>query len=63
MKRTPLYDQHVRDASAVINLKGFARAMQYVGHVREHRATREAVTLCDVSHMGEFGRASCRERV
>jgi aminomethyltransferase len=22
--------------------------------VREHRATREAVTLCDVSHMGEF---------
>jgi aminomethyltransferase len=54
MKRTPLYDQHVRDASAVINLKGFARAMQYVGHVREHRATREAVTLCDVSHMGEF---------
>ena len=54
MKRTPLYEQHVRDASAVINLKGFARAMQYVGHVREHRATREAVTLCDVSHMGEF---------
>jgi aminomethyltransferase len=54
MKRTPLYEQHVRDASAVINLKGFARAMQYAGHVREHRATREAVTLCDVSHMGEF---------
>ena len=54
MKRTPLYDQHVRDASAVINLKGFARAMQYVGHVREHRATREGVSLCDVSHMGEF---------
>jgi len=40
MKRTPLYEQHVRDASAVINLKGFARAMQYVGHVREHRADR-----------------------
>jgi aminomethyltransferase len=54
MKRTPLYEQHVRDASAVINLKGFARAMQYAGHVREHRATREAVTLCDVSHMGEL---------
>ena len=54
MKRTPLYDQHVRDASAVINLKGFARAMQYVGHVQEHRATRERVSLCDVSHMGEL---------
>ena len=54
MKRTPLYDQHVRDASAVINLKGFARAMQYRGHAVEHRATREQVTLCDVSHMGEL---------
>ena len=54
MKRTPLYDQHVRDASTVINLKGFARAMQYVGHAVEHRATRENVSLCDVSHMGEL---------
>lgn len=54
MKHTPLFDQHVRDASAVINLKGFARAMQYAGHALEHRATRERVSLCDVSHMGEF---------
>jgi aminomethyltransferase len=54
MKRTPLFDQHVRDASLVINLKGFARAMHYRGHVAEHKATREGVTLCDVSHMGEL---------
>lgn len=54
MKHTPLYDQHLRDASVVINLKGFARAMEYSGHLKEHRATREAVTLCDVSHMGEI---------
>ena len=54
MKRTPLYERHVRDASAVINLKGFARAMHYRGHAAEHRATREGVTLCDVSHMGEL---------
>ena len=54
MKRTPLYEQHVRDASSVINLKGFARAMQYQGHVVEHRATRAQVSLCDVSHMGEL---------
>ena len=53
MKHTPLFEQHIRDASVVINLKGFARAMQYSGHMKEHRATREAVTLCDVSHMGE----------
>ena len=54
MKHTPLYERHVRDASAVINLKGFARAMHYRGHAAEHRATREGVTLCDVSHMGEL---------
>ena len=54
MKRTPLFDQHVSGASAIINLKGFARAMHYRGHVAEHKATREGVTLCDVSHMGEI---------
>lgn len=54
MKHTPLYDRHTRDASAVINLKGFARAMHYGGHVAEHRAVRESVSLCDVSHMGEL---------
>jgi aminomethyltransferase len=54
MKCTPLYERHVRDASAVINLKGFARAMHYRGHAAEHHATREGVTLCDVSHMGEL---------
>ena len=35
MKHTPLYDQHVRDAATVINLKGFARAMHY-DHPRSH---------------------------
>lgn len=54
MKHTPLYPCHVRDATTVINLKGVARAMDYRGHLAEHRATREGVTLCDVSHMGEI---------
>jgi aminomethyltransferase len=54
MQHTPLYARHMRDASAVINLKGFARAMHYRGHVAEHKATRESATLCDVSHMGEL---------
>ncbi len=54
MKHTPLYERHVRDASAVINLKGYARAMHYGGHVAEHRAVRAGASLCDVSHMGEL---------
>lgn len=54
MKHTPLFAQHLRDASLVINLKGFARAMEYAGHLVEHRAVREGAGLCDVSHMGEI---------
>lgn len=54
MKHTPLFDQHVRDASTVINLKGFARAMEYQGHLAEHEAVRSSAGLCDVSHMGEL---------
>lgn len=54
MKHTPMYPCHVRDATTVINLKGVARAMDYRSHLTEHRATREGVTLCDVSHMGEI---------
>ena len=65
MKRTPLYDQHVRDASAVINLKGFARAMQYVGHVRRaSRDTRERQPVRRVAHgrarLQGTGRAGAR---
>lgn len=54
MKHTPLFDRHAREAAAIINLKGTARAMHYAGHVAEHKATREGVSLCDVSHMGEL---------
>lgn len=54
MRHTPLYEQHMAQGASVINLKGVARPMEYMGHLREHKATREAVTLCDVSHMGEL---------
>ncbi len=54
MKHTPLFDVHMRTATNVINLKGVARPLQYVGHVEEHRAIRERVSLCDVWHLGEI---------
>ncbi len=54
MKKTPLFDIHMASAARVINLKGFARPVEYVGHAAEHRAIREGVSLCDVSHMGEL---------
>ena len=61
MKRTPLYDQHVRDASAVINLKGFARAMQYVGHVR--RASRDARGASACATCRTWASSSSRDRM
>ena len=54
MRHTPLFSQHLALGATMLNLKGVARPMEYCGHTREHSATRNAVTLCDVSHMGEF---------
>lgn len=54
MKHTPLFDIHMRTATNVINLKGVARPIEYVGHVEEHRAIRERASLCDVWHLGEI---------
>jgi len=54
MKRTPLFDLHKASAARIINLKGFARPVEYAGHAEEHRAIRERVSICDVSHMGEI---------
>lgn len=53
MRRTPLFDRHMTSALKVINLKGVARAVEYVGHRAEHKAIREAVSICDASHLGE----------
>jgi aminomethyltransferase len=54
MKHTPLFDIHMRTATNVINLKGVARPVEYVGHIEEHRAIRGRVSLCDVWHLGEI---------
>ncbi len=54
MKHTPLFDAHMQTATNVINLKGVARPVEYVGHVEEHCAIRERASLCDVWHLGEI---------
>lgn len=54
MRHTPLFHQHQNLGATIINLKGVARPMEYRGHSEEHHATRNGVTLCDVSHMGEI---------
>ncbi len=55
LKRTPLYEEHVRAGGKMVPFAGFELPVQYApGIVAEHRAVRSAAGLFDVSHMGEF---------
>lgn len=55
LKRTPLYDAHVRAGGKMVEFGGFEMPVQYgTGVIKEHMAVREGAGLFDVSHMGEF---------
>ncbi|MBI5608421.1 MAG: glycine cleavage system aminomethyltransferase GcvT [Deltaproteobacteria bacterium] len=54
--RTPLFDAHVALGGQMVAFAGWEMPVQYQGKglVVEHEATRTAVGLFDVSHMGEI---------
>lgn len=54
LARTPLYDWHEQHGGKLVDFAGWAMPIQYGSIVPEHQATREAVGLFDVSHMGRF---------
>jgi aminomethyltransferase len=54
LKKTPLYDVHVRAGARMVEFGGYLMPVQYTGILAEHRAVRGAVGIFDVSHMGEF---------
>ncbi|HUG37227.1 MAG TPA: glycine cleavage system aminomethyltransferase GcvT, partial [Candidatus Limnocylindrales bacterium] len=54
LKRTPLYDVHVKAGARMVPFGGWEMPVQYVGILEEHRTVRRAVGLFDISHMGEF---------
>jgi len=54
LRKTPLYDCHVRAGARIVPFSGFAMPVQYTGIVDEHHAVRQSAGLFDVSHMGEF---------
>lgn len=54
LKRTPLYDAHVKAGARMVPFGGWEMPVQYTGIVEEHRAVRAAAGCFDVSHMGEF---------
>jgi aminomethyltransferase len=53
-QRTPLYEAHRALGAKLIDFGGWMMPVSYpAGIVEEHRATRNAIGLFDVSHMGE----------
>jgi glycine cleavage system T protein (aminomethyltransferase) len=54
MKRTPLYEEHKKLGAKIVPFAGWEMPLSYGGVLEEHRATRTAVGLFDVSHMGRF---------
>jgi aminomethyltransferase len=53
MKRTPLYEGHVKLGGRLIEFGGWEMPVQYTSIVDEHQAVRTAVGMFDISHMGE----------
>ncbi|MFH1006968.1 MAG: glycine cleavage system aminomethyltransferase GcvT [Candidatus Latescibacterota bacterium] len=53
-KKTPLYEAHARRGAKFTEFGGWRMPVQYSGILQEHLHTRSAVSLFDISHMGEF---------
>ena len=55
LKRTPLYETHVKAGGKMIPFAGFEMPVQYkTGVVEEHMAVRTGAGIFDISHMGEI---------
>ena len=55
MKRTTLYEEHLKHGARMVDFAGWEMPIQYrTGINQEHLAVRESVGLFDVSHMGEI---------
>jgi aminomethyltransferase len=54
LRRTPLYDEHVKLGGKIVPFAGYEMPVQYPsGILTEHNWTRENAGLFDVSHMGQ----------
>jgi aminomethyltransferase len=54
LKRTSLYECHVRAGARLVPFAGWEMPVQYAGVTEEHVAVRTRAGLFDVSHMGEI---------
>lgn len=54
LKRTPLYEEHLKLGAKMVDFAGFEMPIQYSSIINEHMSVREKVGIFDVSHMGEI---------
>jgi len=55
LQKTPLHDLHVALGARMVPFAGYSMPVQYpAGLMAEHRHTREAAGLFDISHMGQL---------
>ncbi len=54
LRRTALYDEHVKLGARLVPFAGFEMPVQYAGILKEHDAVRKRAGLFDLSHMGQF---------
>ncbi len=54
MKRTALYEKHVKLGARIVEFAGYEMPVQYTSILEEHEAVRTKAGIFDVSHMGEF---------
>jgi aminomethyltransferase len=52
--RTPLHDWHVAHGGRMVDFAGWSMPVQYKSIAEEHHATRNAVGVFDISHMGRL---------
>ncbi len=54
LKRTPLYEEHVKLGAKIVDFAGWEMPIEYSGITDEHITVRTNMGLFDVSHMGEI---------
>ncbi len=61
LAQTPLHEWHAAHGGRMVDFAGWSMPVQYSSIVAEHNATRTAVGLFDVSHMGRIAFAPAAE--
>jgi aminomethyltransferase len=54
LKRTPLYEEHLRLGARMVPFAGWEMPVRYRGIIEEHTAVRQSAGVFDICHMAEF---------